>query len=141
MRHAVRVNRDHRQAGCGDLQHSQIGHGVGSDQIGFKEAAILQRDDNLIGVIDHVLVGQDVAFGVHDDAGTECGNAAIVIAAVGAAVVDVDYRRHGAADAGVKAERRLVFAVVTVEKGAGAAHTQCGQGRKQNAGDNQAQHH
>ncbi len=140
MRHAVRVNRDNRQTGGGDFQHRQIGHRIRAHQVGFKEAAILQRDDNLIGIVDNVLVGKDVAFGVHDHAGTQRGNTAVVIA-VGAAVVDVDYRGHGAADAGIKAEWRLIVAVVMVEKGTGAAHTQCGQRRKQNARDYQAQHH
>ena len=66
MRLAIWIDGDNGQAGGRDLQYRQIGHAIGTHQRRFKEAAILQRHDNLIGIIDHMLIGKDVAFCIHD---------------------------------------------------------------------------
>lgn len=67
VRRAFRIDRDHRQpAGSIDLEHGEIGEGIGSYQQRFEDAAVLQGDDNLIGIVDNMLVGQDIAALIHN---------------------------------------------------------------------------
>ena len=52
--------------GGGDLEHREIGRGVGADHVGHDGAAILQRDLDRGGPLDHVMVGEGVAVGCHE---------------------------------------------------------------------------
>ena len=57
--------------GSVDLDHREIGLGIGADHLGGRLAAVGQRDLDFIGRFDHVVVGQDVAFRADDHAGAE----------------------------------------------------------------------
>lgn len=96
MRRSFAINRDSRQtAGGVDLQHRQIGQAVRPHQQGFKHAAILQGDDNLVGIVNDVFIGDDVAPVIHDHTGTERADLQLVMSrTVKPAVIDVN---HGGA--------------------------------------------
>ena len=56
-----------------DLQQRDIGLGVAPDEFGLKIGVVVQNDGDLVGVGDHVIVGDDVARRVDDEAGAERG--------------------------------------------------------------------
>ncbi len=56
---ALRVPETHgRQPLHRDAQHRDVGVGVGPDQLGGKLAAVLKPDLDLVGAVDHVVVGE-----------------------------------------------------------------------------------
>ncbi|CCJ77820.1 hypothetical protein BN135_2884 [Cronobacter muytjensii 530] len=113
VRHTLRINRDNRQGGGVDFQHREIGQAVGADQQRLEHAAILQRHDYLVGVVDHMFVGQNIAALVHDNAGAERADFELAaIAAAKAAIIDIHYRRRSATHRPVIAHGGLI---VTVE--------------------------
>ncbi len=65
--------RDGRQRVEVDLEHRQIALGVGADLRGPHVAAVEQRDPDLVGAFDDVVVGEDVAVLAHDHAGAQAG--------------------------------------------------------------------
>ncbi len=111
MRRAFRVDRDHRQPTGGvDLQHGEVSQGVGSDQQRFEDAAVLQCDNDLIGIVDNMLVGQDIAALIHDHPGAK--RQLIMAGAVQGAVIDVHHGGRRAAYGGVIAHRGVVCRIV-----------------------------
>ena len=54
-----------------DAQHREIGARVLEDEVGIELALVGERDLDLVGVLDDVIVGDDEAGGVDDDAGAE----------------------------------------------------------------------
>ena len=58
------------EAGGVDLQYRNIGIGVGADDLGGELTAVEQADGNLVGALDHMVVGEDVAVLGHDEPGT-----------------------------------------------------------------------
>lgn len=110
MWNAFRVNRDNRQAAAGVyFEHRQVSQGIGTDQQGFKYPSILQGDDYLIGIVDDVLVGEDISALVHDNAGAE--RQLVMAGAVQRAVIDVDHRRRGASYRSIIAGGRFVSGI------------------------------
>ena len=67
----VAVAQGHRRQALGvDLEHGHVGIGVGSDDLGLELTAVEQPDRDLLGTLDHVIVGQDVAVGGDHETGT-----------------------------------------------------------------------
>ncbi len=62
---------DFGQVGQVDLQQRELGVGVRADQRGHGHAAVGQLHANLVGVANDVIVRDDVAGAVDDDAGAE----------------------------------------------------------------------
>ena len=54
-----------------DAQHREIGARVLEHELGVELALVGERDLDLVGVLDDVVVGDDEAGGVDDDAGAE----------------------------------------------------------------------
>ena len=52
-----------------DLDHGEIGVGIGADQSRRQHPLVGQLHLNLLCALDHVVVGEDEAIGPHDDAG------------------------------------------------------------------------
>ena len=70
--HLVAVgHRDDGQVFGVDLDHGDVGLRVAANDLGGELAAVLQRDFHLVGVIHHVVVGEDVAVLGDDDARAE----------------------------------------------------------------------
>ena len=63
----------------GDLEQRQIGLGVLADHlVDLQLGAVVEVDDDLVGAVDHVVVGDDVAFlAVDHEAGAERGDLAV----------------------------------------------------------------
>jgi sec-independent protein translocase protein TatC len=59
---------DHGQAVQIHLQHRDVAFRVGADQPGLGRPAIGELHLDLVGAVDHVVVGQQVALGRHDHA-------------------------------------------------------------------------
>ena len=57
-----------------DLQQRQIGLDVAADHLGRKLRAVMQGDRDLVAVLDHMIVGDDVAGGIDDEAGAQRGD-------------------------------------------------------------------
>ena len=55
------------------LQHGQIGVGVGADQLGVELAFVRQCDGDFGGAQHDVLVGEDIAVFSNEDAGAQAG--------------------------------------------------------------------
>ena len=53
------------------LQQREIGLGVLADQLGLEPRAVVEDDGDLVGVGDHVIVGDDDAGRIDDEAGAE----------------------------------------------------------------------
>ena len=49
-----------------DLEYCQIGSRIGAHDLGGKFALVIQIDAHVGGAVDHVIVGEDVAFTIHD---------------------------------------------------------------------------
>ncbi len=64
---------DRRQVRELDLEHREVAVGIGAHDAGAGLAAVVERNLDLIGLLDHVVVGEDVALGPDDDPGTEAG--------------------------------------------------------------------
>ena len=58
-----------------DLQHREIGFRVASDDTGGQFAPVVEGPLDLVGGLDHVVVGEHIAFGRDDDAGAKAGGA------------------------------------------------------------------
>ena len=56
-----------------DLQYGEVGFRIAADDAGGQFAAVVEGDFDLVGGFNHVVVGEDVAFGRHDHAGTQAG--------------------------------------------------------------------
>ena len=52
-----------------DLEHGEVGLRVAAEHLGGQLAAVAQRDGDLLGVLDHVVVGEHDAVGADDEAG------------------------------------------------------------------------
>ena len=59
-----------------DLQHREIGLGVAPDHLGLEPRAVGEDDGDLVGIRDHVVVGDHDAGGIDDKAGAERVHAA-----------------------------------------------------------------
>ena len=68
--HAYRLvgNFNTDKAGDGNLQNGNIGIPVLADEYRLAAAAIRQRNQNFIGAVDDVLIGENVSFGADNDA-------------------------------------------------------------------------
>jgi hypothetical protein len=65
----VRVaERQHRQVATLDLDHGHVGGRVGADDGGLELAAVVERDLDVIGVLDDMVVRQDATARVEDEA-------------------------------------------------------------------------
>ncbi|MNP20537.1 hypothetical protein D3C76_1131110 [compost metagenome] len=113
MRGTFTVDGDDGQAARGgDFEDRQIRQAVGADQQGFKDAAILQRHDDLIGIVDHMFVSNDVAAFIHNYPGAQSADLQLIMAgAVQPTVIDVNHRRGGAAYCLIVTGRRFICAV------------------------------
>ncbi|MNV52543.1 hypothetical protein D3C71_1446420 [compost metagenome] len=68
MRGACGINWDHRQVALIYFQDCQIGQAVRADQQRLIAAAVLDDHGNLLRILDHVSIGQDIATFIHDHA-------------------------------------------------------------------------
>ena len=55
------------------FQHRKVSFRVAADQSGQGFSAILQGHDDLISTVDHMVIGQQVAFRTHDYRRAEAG--------------------------------------------------------------------
>ena len=55
----------------GDLEHGQIRFGIGADGLGLELAPVVERDLDLVGALDDMVVGEDVALGRDHDAAAQ----------------------------------------------------------------------
>ncbi len=62
-----------------DLQHGKIGARVGADQLGLELGIVAQDDGDVLGALDHVVVGDHVAVGIDDEARAQRGAAALLL--------------------------------------------------------------
>ncbi len=58
---------EHRQVLAVDFQQRHVGARIGTDQLGLELAAIGQAHQNLVGIGNHMVIGQDVAVGRNDE--------------------------------------------------------------------------
>ena len=58
-----------------DLDHGDVGLGIGADDLGLERAAIVERHRDVVGVAHDVVVGQHVTLGVDDEPEPELGHA------------------------------------------------------------------
>ena len=114
--HAVdRAEGDRRQVALVGLQHRDVGFRVGAADVRGDPAAVVQDELDVVGALDHVMIGQHEAFRRHDHARAQARDALLrhpvrevgEIAAQERVVdewtplphflarVDVDHRRHG----------------------------------------------
>ena len=54
-----------------DLEHGDVGLGIGSHHAGFEFALVGKGDAHVGGAIHDVVIGQNVAFRADDDAGAQ----------------------------------------------------------------------
>ena len=62
------AQRQHGQVVAVDLEHGDVGLGIGAHHLGLEGALVVEGDGDGLGVGDHVVVGQDVAVAVDDEA-------------------------------------------------------------------------
>jgi hypothetical protein len=68
------AQRRHRQAGLAvDLDQRDVGVGIGADGAGAKRPPVRELDDDALGAVDDVVVGEDAAVGVDDEAAAGAG--------------------------------------------------------------------
>ena len=65
--------RGRREAGRVDLDDGQVGQGVDAVDRAGQDPAVLELDVELLAAFDDVMVGQDPAVAVEDDAGADAG--------------------------------------------------------------------
>src|SRR5690606_19682589 len=65
-----RTQRSGTQSVRLDLEHADIGVLVAADDLRLDDPAVEQAHRDLLGAIDHVMVGEDVAVTRHDEART-----------------------------------------------------------------------
>src|SRR5262249_30988204 len=70
------AERDRGQPGRLDLQQRQVRLGITADHVGSELPAVRELDHDLRGVLDHVVVRDDVAGWVDDEARAHAANAA-----------------------------------------------------------------
>ena len=63
------AERDGRQVLGVDLEHGHVGVGIGADDLRLELPPVEQAHGDLLGALDHVVVGQDVAVGRDDEPG------------------------------------------------------------------------
>ena len=68
---AESAKRKRRQIGGVDLQNGDVGLGIGADDLGLELALVAERDGDLVGAVDHVIIGEQVAVGTHDHAASQ----------------------------------------------------------------------
>ena len=138
MWRAFAVNRNDRQTPGGiDFEHGKVGQAVRTHQQCFKHAAILQGNDDLVGIVDHMFVGNNVAALVHNHPGAQRADLKLVMGrAIEAAVINVNHGRGGTANGRVIGCWRFIRAV---ELGSGQfiELTQRRHRQQQQASDNQ----
>ena len=61
----------HRQVLAIDFEQSHVGTWIGTNQLGLEFTAVGQAHENLVGVGNHVVVGEDVAVRRNDEAGAQ----------------------------------------------------------------------
>ena len=71
------VQLDFRQILQGDLQQRQVGLRIRADHPGGSIPAVAQRHQDLVGVPDHVITGEDIAVVGDDHTGTQAGQGAL----------------------------------------------------------------
>jgi len=54
-----------------DLEESEIGHRVATDDLRLEDRIVGQNDVDLLGARDDMIVGHDQAGGIDDEAGAE----------------------------------------------------------------------
>ena len=67
------ADRGGRQVGRIDLDDGQVGQRVDAVDRAREDAPVLELDVELLAALDDVLVGQDPAVAVEDDAGADAG--------------------------------------------------------------------
>jgi hypothetical protein len=75
-------DRDAGKPAHRNLQDGDVGFPVLADQHRLAAAPVRQRDQDFIGAVDYVLVGQDVTLGADHHSRTEVGFAATALAAL-----------------------------------------------------------
>ena len=65
------TDRDGGESASVHLQHGNVRLGIGSHDLGLQLAFVGERDANVGGAVDDVVVRQNVAVRAHDDAGAE----------------------------------------------------------------------
>ncbi len=53
-----------------DLEQGEVGLGVATGELGLEAGAVMERDHDLVGLVDHVVVGDDVTLRVDHEART-----------------------------------------------------------------------
>jgi len=61
----------HRQVLAIDFEQSHVGTWIGTNQLGLEFTAVGQAHENLVGIGNHVVVGEDVAVRRNDEAGAQ----------------------------------------------------------------------
>ena len=99
------ADRRSRQSRGVHLHDGQVGERVDAVDGSRQDAAVLELDVELLAALHHVVVGQDPAVAVEDDAGPDTGRGddAEIAGAVGAGDRDA---YHGRADLGGHGDRR-----------------------------------
>src|SRR6185437_2779702 len=72
-KHAAVAKGGTRQPAGVNFDHRQISSGIGTHHFGREGALVVEGDLQLVGILDHVVVGHDVAVGGDDDAATQGG--------------------------------------------------------------------
>ena len=70
-----RAERDCRQVLALRLEHREVGFGVAAANGGAHPPPVGKHHLDIVGALDHVIVGEHVAFAADDDAGPEAGRA------------------------------------------------------------------
>ena len=65
------AKRNESQSGGLYLYQREVGGGVGADELGGELTAVVEGDDDTLGVLHHVVVGENVAVVGDDDSRTE----------------------------------------------------------------------
>src|SRR5688572_15004699 len=136
-----------RQPARVDLDHCDVGAAVGADHLGLELALVGEAHVDLVGAVDHVRVGEDVAVGADDEARAERARLGL-LARVGLAgllardeaaeefqhlfVLDAGHLRHRAAAAhrlrGADVDHRVALVVNQAREVGQLAHLRRGDG-------------
>ena len=99
-----------------DLERREVGFRVHTHDLGERLAAIAQGDLNLVGALDDVVVGQDIAVTGENDAGAQARQHAL--AAQG--VFPVELVEEGVG------HQRMLAVVLDLARGVDVDHRRCG---------------